>query len=281
MAAASHTHDGEHSPIGIAVSGASGRIGRLLLALAAEDDELLIAQALVSGASDAAGKPATELAATFTEGAPVVSGAGLESGADVMIDFSTPTATMERAEQAVVHGTALVIGTTGLSTEQLARLREISEDIPVLVAHNFSLGVNLLCRIAADVARALGEDFDVEVVESHHNRKVDAPSGTALGIAGAIAAALDRDVAKDLRCGREGRDARRTKREIGVHSLRMGNVVGEHTAHFASDYERVELTHRAQSRDVFAAGALRAAKWIAGREAGWYTMDDVLFRRGE
>ena len=279
MAAATAPAAADH--VGIAVSGASGRIGKLLLSLAAEDEELIITQALVSESSAAAGKPVTDLVSISMDEAPVVSCEALAEGSDVMIDFSTPEATMVRAEQAADHGTAIVIGTTGLTEEQLARLKELSERVPVLVAHNFSLGVNLLCRIAADVARALGEDFDIEVVESHHNRKVDAPSGTALGIAGAIASALDRDVAKDLRCGREGRSARRTKREIGMHSLRMGNVVGEHTAHFASDYERVELTHKAQSRDVFAAGALRAAKWISGMEAGWYTMDDVLFRRGE
>lgn len=264
-------------PLDIAISGASGRVGRRLLALAAADSSLRVTHALVSHGSTSEGKPAGELAPEAASVDVRASAEGLSEGPVVLVDFSTPEACILQAKAAAELGVGLVIGTTGLADADMAVLRELSGSVPVLVAHNFSLGVNLLCRIAGEVATALGEGFDIEVVEAHHNRKVDAPSGTALGLARAIAGALDRDVAKDLRCGREGPSCKRTPREIGMHSLRMGSVVGDHTAHFSSDFERIELTHRAQSRDVFAAGALRAAKWMAGREPGWYTMDDVLF----
>lgn len=264
--------------ISICICGASGRIGRRLLALADADEALRVAGAIVSESSSALGTTVGVLAPDADASREMLLTDSIpDAEVSVMVDFSTPAATLARAAQAASRGIALVVGTTGMSEAEEAVLREASEKVPVILAHNFSLGVNLLCRVAAEVARALGDDFDAEIVEAHHNRKVDSPSGTALGIARAVAAALGRDIATDLRCGREGRASKRGKREIGMHSLRMGNVVGEHTAHFASDFERIELTHRAQSRDVFAAGALRAAKWVAGKAPGWYTMDDVLF----
>jgi 4-hydroxy-tetrahydrodipicolinate reductase len=252
----------------IAINGAGGRVGQRLQALAADDASLEVVATLVSDGSTRLGHPSCG-ALAYTSALP--------GGASVLVDFSTPAATMQRAEEAAELGLALVIGTTGLEEAEISRLKALSARVPVLLAHNFSLGVNLLCRIAAEVARALGDDFDVEIVEAHHNRKVDAPSGTAMGLARAVAGALGRDVASDLRHGRQGRSCKRTPREIGMHALRMGSVVGEHTVHFGSEFERVELTHRASNRDVFAAGALRACKWIDGRSPGWYTMDDVLF----
>ncbi|KAA0147001.1 hypothetical protein FNF29_07628 [Cafeteria roenbergensis] len=278
-AAAAKSGAGEPAPtpVAIAISGASGRVGRRLLALSAADSGLRVTHALVSRGSSSDGEPVGKLAPEASSLDVRATSRGLGSGPTVLVDFSTPAACVEQATAAAELGIGLVIGTTGLTDADMGVLRKLSDKVPVLVAHNFSLGVNLLCRIAGEVATALGEGFDIEVVEAHHNRKVDAPSGTALGLARAIAGALDRDVAKDLRCGREGPSCKRTPREIGMHSLRMGSVVGDHTAHFSSDFERIELTHRAQSRDVFAAGALRAAKWLARREAGWYTMDDVLF----
>jgi 4-hydroxy-tetrahydrodipicolinate reductase len=198
----------------------------------------------------------------------------------VLIDFSTAESTARHAAAAAELGVALVIGTTGLAPAQQAAVDAAAKRVAVLQAPNFSLGVNLLFRIAREVARALGEDFDVGIVEAHHNQKADAPSGTALGLARAVAEGLGRDADEAMVHGRQGRPGPRARKEIGMHALRMGSVVGEHTAHFASPYERLELTHRAESRVVFAAGALRAAKWIAGKPAGRYTMDDVLFSAG-
>lgn len=264
--------------IPIAICGALGRMGRSLLLLSADDVELRVTCALTSSRSLSLGAPVREIVAGCPWDCPLESEIGESArGARVMIDFSTPGTTVKLAPECAKRGIALVVGTTGLTSEERAAVEAAAAHVPVLIAHNFSLGVNLLVRIAGDVARALGPAFDVEIVEAHHNRKLDSPSGTALGIARSIADALGKDLATALRCGREGRTAKREAGEIGMHSVRLGNVIGEHTAHFASDFERIELTHKAQSREVFAAGALRAAKWIAGRAPGVYTMEDVLF----
>ncbi len=259
----------------IAISGAAGRMGRRLLALAAQDGELDLVQAVEArehallsvGVGTVVPEVRAEIAFADT----------LVAGAEACVDFSTPESTRARAAEAARHGTALVVGTTGLDSETDAALDEAAKSVPVLLAPNFSLGVNLLFRIAGEVARALGEEYNIEIVESHHKRKADAPSGTALGIARAICAATGRDPGADLVHGRAGRPGERTPREIGMHALRLGGVVGEHTVHFGSEFERIEITHRAETRDVFAAGALRAAKWLPGRDPGRYDMADVLF----
>jgi 4-hydroxy-tetrahydrodipicolinate reductase len=259
----------------IAISGAGGRMGRRLLALAAADEALELVQAVEAEGhallSVGVGTVVPEVRAdiAFRD--------ALAAGADACVDFSTPESTRARAGEAARHGTALVVGTTGLDEGTEAALDEAAKSVPVLLAPNFSLGVNLLFRIAAEVARALGEDYNIEIVESHHKRKADAPSGTALGIARAICAATGRDPETDLVHGRSGRPGERSAREIGMHALRLGGVIGEHTAHFGSEFERVEITHRAETRDVFAAGALRAAKWLHGKDPGRYGMADVLF----
>jgi 4-hydroxy-tetrahydrodipicolinate reductase len=259
----------------IAVSGAAGRMGRRLIALAGESREVELVQALEYAGHPLLGRPATELAPEAADEVTLESELGAD--AQVLIDFSLPKGTAARAAEAAERGIGLVIGTTGLDEAAAAAVEAAAERVPVLHAPNYSLGVNLLFRVAAEVARALGAGFDVEIVEAHHNRKADAPSGTALGLAERVCEALGRDPAADLVHGRGGPVGPRTEREIGMHALRLGSVVGEHTVHFGSDHERIELTHRAQSRDVFAAGALRAAAWIAGRAPGRYGMDDVLF----
>jgi 4-hydroxy-tetrahydrodipicolinate reductase len=201
----------------------------------------------------------------------------LDRGADVLVDFSTPEGTLARCGEATGRATALVIGTTGLTDQQAAAVYLAAETLPVIHAANYSLGVNLLSRIVAEVAKALGEDFDIEITEAHHNQKADAPSGTAMTLARSVAAAMGYEWPKALVHGRSGRPGARPNRQIGMHALRLGSVVGDHTVYFGSEFERVELTHRAETRDVFAAGALRAAKWLAGRSPGLYTMDNVLF----
>lgn len=263
-------------PIRIAINGAAGRMGRRLMALTVSDPDLYLAGALEYEGHPRLGVPVSEIepeAAARLVLSPSLS--GIE--ADAMIDFSTPEGTVHRAREAAEQGIALVIGTTGMTPGEAAAVKEASAQVPVIHAGNFSLGINLLVRVAAEVAKALGEDFDIEIAETHHNQKADAPSGTALMLAHSICKAQNRDPADTLVDGRTGRPGARPKGEIGMHALRMGSVVGDHTVHYGSLFERVELTHKAQTRDVFAAGALRAAKWLVGKVPGLYTMDDVLF----
>lgn len=261
--------------ISLAICGAAGRMGRRLLALALADKEFQVVQALERRDHPLLGMGMKMIDPSIPSDLRLEF--ELRSEAQVLIDFTTPESTVTRASDAAAKGIALVVGTTGLSPSQGEVLKEVAKSVPVIHAPNYSLGVNLLFRLAGEIAKVLGPDFDIEIVECHHNQKADAPSGTALGLAKSICAATGRDITKDLVHGRQGRPGARSRQEIGMHALRMGSVVGEHTLHFASEFERIELTHRAQNRDVFASGALRAAKWIVGRPAGFYTMEQVLF----
>jgi 4-hydroxy-tetrahydrodipicolinate reductase len=201
--------------------------------------------------------------------------AGLEA-ADVYIDFTSPAATRHAADLAKQHTRAAVIGTTGLGPEDEAAIAALAKVAPVVVAPNFSLGVNLLLGLVQQAARALGTEWDAEVVETHHKAKRDAPSGTALRIAQAIAAGHGADYDKVKRHTRDGDVGPRPRGEIGVASVRGGDVVGEHTAYFFGPGERIEISHRATSRAIFALGALRAAAWVVGKPPGQYDMLDVL-----
>jgi 4-hydroxy-tetrahydrodipicolinate reductase len=200
----------------------------------------------------------------------------LFAAADVVIDFSVPSAVFENARNAEEHAAALVVGTTGLGPEHREALAQAARRVPVVVAANMSVGVNLLLGLTRRVAAVLGPDYDIEIVEMHHRHKVDAPSGTALALG--AAAAEGRGVTLDEAAVRvrDGQTGERLKGTIGFASLRGGDVVGEHTVIFAADGERLELTHRASSRAVFAKGAVRAALWCAGKPAGLYSMRDVL-----
>lgn len=263
--------------IKLAVSGAGGRMGQRLLALSDKDADFELVQAIewkgfpLIGKSVNAGTPLAPRADC------VVWSDLLAAGADVLVDFSSPETSAGNAVLAARHGTALVVGTTGLDEAQVDGLREAAKTIPVIFAPNYSLGVNLMFKLAAEAAKTLGSDYNIEIVEAHHNQKVDAPSGTALGLARAVAEPLGRDMESDLVYGRRGKPGKRTKKEIGMHSLRMGSVAGEHSIYFCSDFECLEIRHRAESRDVFAAGALRAAKWVRKQKAGLYSMQDMLF----
>ncbi len=261
----------------IAINGAAGRMGRRLLALAGADPELEVVCALERAGHEWLGRPIVEVEPEAKGRAVLTERIGGDP--QVLVDFSSPAATAALAGLAAEAGLALVVGTTGLTMPELHVLDQTAKRVPLIQTTNFSLGVNLLFQIAGQVAKALGEDFDIEIVEAHHNRKVDAPSGTALSLAEAVCAATGRDPCTDLVHGRSGKPGARPRREIGMHALRLGAVVGDHTVHFGSDFERIELTHKAQNRDVFAAGALRAAKWLAveNRKPGRYTMRDVLF----
>lgn len=259
----------------VVIYGAAGRMGRRLIALTVENPALTLAGAIEQAGHTLLGLDAGELAGVGPIKLPLT--ASLPSGgADVVVDFTVPAATRHAIDACGAARTALVIGTTGLGSDDHARIDEAARTIPVLQAPNMSLGVNLLFALAAQVARQLGDDYDIEIVEAHHRYKKDAPSGTALGIARAICEATGRDINTALVHGRHGDELERQPGQIGMHALRLGDVVGEHTASFATLGERLELTHVATNRDIFARGALRAAAWLHGKPPGRYGMRNVL-----
>lgn len=196
--------------------------------------------------------------------------------ADVIIDFTVPEATLAHAEYSVRNGKSMVIGTTGFEPEQREELLSLLERIPCVFSPNMSVGINVLFEISRQVASHLGESYDPEIFETHHRAKADSPSGTAIALAEAVAAGLGSELQDVARYERHGRIGARGKGEIGIQTLRGGDVVGDHTVMFLGDGERVELTHRATSRENFSAGAIRAAKWIPGKSPGIYAMRDVL-----
>lgn len=200
----------------------------------------------------------------------------LISNCDVLVDFTFHTATADFATLCAQQGKALVIGTTGHTPEEQARIRAAARTIPIVWSSNYSTGVNTLFWLTRKAAETLGPDFDLEIVEMHHRHKKDAPSGTADTLARILAAVRKEQLEKVIRHGRQGITGERTKEEIGMHSLRGGDVVGDHTVIFAGSGERLELTHKASSRDILANGALRAAQWVAGQKPGIYDMQNVL-----
>jgi 4-hydroxy-tetrahydrodipicolinate reductase len=242
---------------------------RVLAALRAEKD-FAIAGAFERPDSDQVGRT--------IEGATVSAGIeqALQAGADVVIDFTAPAASVEHARACATRGVGLVVGTTGLSPEQKAELAAAAKRIPLLLAPNMSVGVNVLFRLVGEAARALGSGYEVEIVEMHHRMKRDAPSGTALRLAEVAAKALDLDARAAPVYERHGDTGARKAGSIGLQALRGGDVVGDHTVYFLADGERLELTHRATSRDNFARGAVRAARFVARNKPGLYDMQDAL-----
>lgn len=249
--------------------GAAGRMGRTILNLASEDPQTF---AIVGGVDREMGSLAD---LGIASDAPLWNELPAQAGA-VVIDFSHASITETVIRRCQEHGMPLAIGTTGVDPELLNPLLEqAAQDIPILWAANMSVGVNVVIATARRLAQALGDDYDIEVVEAHHHHKVDAPSGTALAIADAIAEATGRSRA-DYQHGRSGHCGERGRREIGMHALRMGDVVGDHTVYFVGGGERITLGHVAHSRDIFAGGALRAARFLAQARPGRYGMADVL-----
>lgn len=260
------------------VCGAMGRMGRAILAvLSAEAHGISL-----SGAVEAEGHPllsrdAFEAAGFGRAGVSVTDDfAKAIAAADVAIDFTGADSSARNAAAAAAAGKPIVIGSTGLASEHMERIRAAAAKVAIVQSPNMSVGVNLMFRVAADVARVLGEEYDVEIVETHHRFKKDAPSGTAVRLADAVAAALGRSMEEAGVYGRRGMVGERTRKEIGVFAVRAGDVVGDHTVVFGGVGERFEITHRAHSRDTFARGAVRAAAWILGKPPGLYDMADVL-----
>ncbi len=260
--------------IKVAISGAGGRMGRRLLDLIAHEEDMRIVAALERPGHPSLGRDAGELAGRRKLGVAI--SVDWVDPTDVLIDFTSPEAAVVHAGEAAKRGVAALIGTTGLNDYQRQKLHECSKKVPVLAAPNTSVGVNLVFRLAAEIATTLGEDYDIEIVETHHRYKKDAPSGTALRLAEEIAAATGRHLAEHAIYGRHGISGERSSKEIGIHSVRGGDIVGEHTVVFSTLGERVELTHRAHTRDTFVRGAIRAARFLARQDAGMYSMSDVL-----
>jgi 4-hydroxy-tetrahydrodipicolinate reductase len=258
------------------ITGVTGRMGQMLVKLVRDTEGFTLAGGTEKPGHASLGLDVGLACHLGPLEVPVV--ASLEealNAADAVIDFTTPEASIGHAKACATRGVGLVVGSTGFSPEAKAELAEAAKTIPVVMSPNMSIGVNLVIEVAAQLAARLGKDFDIDILEAHHRHKKDAPSGTALRLADEIAKALQRRP-EDIRPSRVGVTGERRREEIGVQTLRGGDVVGEHTVYFFGDGERIELTHRATSREQFGRGALRAARWVKGRAPGLYGMRDVL-----
>jgi 4-hydroxy-tetrahydrodipicolinate reductase len=264
------------------VCGAAGRMGRTLVELIAAHPQARLHAAVEQAGHEALGRDAGEMAGVGKLGVPLTDDYARAATNDtVTLDFTMAAAALDHLRVAVRAKAAIVIGTTGFDDAQQRSIAELAPQTRCVIAPNMSVGVNVLLTLVTAAARALGDEFDPEIVEVHHRLKVDAPSGTALALGRAVADALGRELSADARYGREGIVGKRGPREIGIMALRGGDVVGDHTVLFAGAGERIELTHRAQSRDCLARGALRAALWVADKTPGRYDMMDVLGLRTE
>ena len=266
----------------IAVNGAAGRMGRQLLLAIAERQEASLAAAIDAPGSDTIGLDTSVLCGGDKHGVAVTDSVAAALGnTDVMIDFTAPVVTLKLLEQLEGANTAVVIGTTGFNDEQLRLLNNAATKRPIVFAPNYSIGVTVSLALLRQAAKALGDDYDVEVLEAHHRHKVDAPSGTALAMGSAVADALDRDLKSCAVYGREGITGARDKQTIGFATVRAGDIIGEHTVLFAGNGERLEITHKATDRMTFSRGAVQAALWLKKQPPGLYDMTHVLGLAGQ
>lgn len=257
------------------VVGAAGKMGSRIIHIIRETPSIELYRALERSDHPSIGRDIGELIGLGKLGIPLEGGLKKEGG-DVIINFSNPTASLESLDFARETGVALVIGTTGFSQEQTERFRGLSKSIRCVLAPNMSVGMNLMFRVVQDVARVLGPEYDIEILEAHHRLKKDSPSGTAVKLGELIAGAIGRNLDQVGVYGRKGMIGERTKEEIGMQVVRAGDIVGEHTVLFGGIGERLEIIHRAHSRDNFARGAIKAALWIVNQPNGLYDMQDVL-----
>ncbi len=258
-----------------AVTGAAGRMGRSVIAAAVQSQDIDITAAFEHPDSDLVGVDAGEVAAVGHLGVPLSTTVD-DADFDVLIDFSFPDATLAYISYCRQAGKSMVIGTTGFDESQRQRIADAASDIAIILAPNMSVGVNLCFRLLDIAARTLGDGVDIEVIEAHHRHKKDAPSGTAIRMGEVLASALGRDLQQCAVYGREGITGERPREQIGFVTIRAGEIVGDHTVLFVDDAERIEISHRAQSRMTFANGALRAARWLHTRDKGLFDMQDVL-----
>ncbi|OGP13121.1 MAG: 4-hydroxy-tetrahydrodipicolinate reductase [Deltaproteobacteria bacterium GWA2_54_12] len=263
--------------IRIAVSGAAGRMGKAIITSIDQNPATELTGALERADSPFIGKDTGELTGLGKNGVRITDSAEKAlKKADVVIDFSTPEASMQLIETTVASKKAIVVGTTGFSHHQREEIKEMALRGRVVMAPNMSIGVNLLLKLVHEAARVIGNEYDMEIIEAHHRLKKDAPSGTAIRIAEVAAAAVNRDLEKVAVYERKGIIGERRPEEIGIQTIRAGDIVGDHTIIFAGPGERIELTHKASSRDTFAAGSVKAAVWLFDKPDGLYDMQDVL-----
>ncbi|MFK0571229.1 4-hydroxy-tetrahydrodipicolinate reductase [Endozoicomonas sp.] len=263
--------------IRVAIVGAAGRMGRMLVEAVADDKQCQMGTAIIKPGDSLLGVDAGDLVGVGSLGVPLTDDlAAAINDFDVLVDFTSPELTMENVELCRQHGKGIVIGTTGLSSSQKESLAKASEDTAVVFAPNMSIGVNLVFKLLEMAAKVLGDDADIEVIEAHHRHKVDSPSGTALKMGEVVADTLGRDLEKCAVYGREGYTGPRDRETIGFATVRAGDVIGDHTVLFASEGERVEITHKASSRVIYARGSLRAVRFLSDKRSGLYDMQDVL-----
>jgi len=261
----------------IAVAGAAGRMGGRIVQMIDQNPETELAGAFERPDHKNVDEDAGSVAGIGDLGVRIAGSIDDGAGeADVLIDFTQPESTLQNMRKASEKGIAMVIGTTGITESGIGEIKTLAEKIPCVMAPNMSVGVNVMFKIAGEMARILGHDYDMEILEVHHRLKKDAPSGTAMRLGQILADAVDRDLEKVGVYGRKGMIGERTDEEIGIQTWRAGDIAGEHTVMFGGIGERLELVHRAHNRDNFARGAVRAALWITGKPAGLYDMQDVL-----
>ena len=263
--------------IKVGVIGAGGRMGRMLIEAVQDNSKTILNAAIERQGSSLVGADAGEVAAIGRLEVQIVDDLKVViNDIDVLIDFSLPDATEQNMQICAANNVAMVIGTTGFNEQQEQVLAKASEKIAIVYAGNYSTGVNLSLKLLGMAAKAFGEDADVEVIEAHHKHKIDAPSGTAYMMAEAVAEARGQNLKDVAVYGREGQTGERKAGTIGIHAIRGGEIIGDHTVMFIADGEVVEITHRARARMTFAAGAVRAATWVIKQEVGQYNMQDVL-----
>jgi 4-hydroxy-tetrahydrodipicolinate reductase len=262
--------------IKIAIAGAAGRMGKTLIEACSQSDSCELAAATERSDSSLIGSDAGELAGVGKLDVPITATLTDAAKFDVLIDFTHPTITTHHVDFCTENNCQMIIGTTGCDDALLEKIRKASEKIAIVHAPNMSVGVNLCLKLLQTAAQVLGDDVDIEVIEAHHNQKVDAPSGTALKMGQVVADTLGRDLKKCAVYGREGQTGVRDRQTIGFSTIRAGDIVGDHTVMFAGTGERVEITHKSSSRMTYAKGSLRAAQWLSSKPNGLFDMMDVL-----
>ncbi len=264
--------------ISVIIDGACGRMGKMIAQGVVTQNDMQLVGAIEYSGHPRLGEDVGEVAGVGTIGVPISNNLSeILDEADVVIEFTAPSASIEHLRNVVDAGKTMVLATTGFTEDELAEVRELAQNIPCVMAPNMSVGVNVMLQAIQLVAKALGDDYDVEVIEAHHNQKADSPSGTALRIAEVLAEALDRNLAEVGVYGRHGIVGARPEKEIGIHAIRGGDISGDHTVLYAGAGERIEITHRAHTREAFAKGAIRAARWVVNAPKGLHDISEVLF----
>jgi 4-hydroxy-tetrahydrodipicolinate reductase len=264
--------------ISVIIDGACGRMGKMISQGVVTQSDMQLVGAIEYSGHPQLGEDIGEVAGVGTIGVPISDNLSeILDEADVVVEFTAPSASIEHLRNVVDAGKTMVLATTGFTEAELAEVQELAQNIPCVMAPNMSVGVNVMLQAVQLVAKALGDDYDVEVIEAHHNQKADSPSGTALRIAEVLAESLDRNLAEVGTYGRHGMVGARPEKEIGIHAIRGGDISGDHTVLYAGAGERIEITHRAHTREAFAKGAIRAARWVVNAPKGLHDISEVLF----